>query len=125
MTGTDFNLGGYNDWPPNMKPSTASEFWCQVNSWGYGQIERRQPIVGRAVNKSDPTYPNDPSSVHVHTYEDSSGFVVALVTTENGIKRRFFTFAACNHKYEMTHQRVCYSEQTCKICGHKYAIDSS
>ena len=120
-----FNLGGFNEWPPNMEPSTASAFWQSVDMWGYGVIEHREPVAFRALEESDPTYPDRPASVYVHAYCDGTGFVVAMIQKESGLEQRFFTFAACDHDYIMTRERVCYSEHRCQKCGYVKTVDSS
>ena len=121
-----FDTNEPNGWPPNMEPATEMAFWQNVINYGYGEIERRFPLQGRALRKSDPTYPNRPSAVLVHSYEDGTGFVIALIPGAYGKPSpRFFTFALCDHEYVMTKERICYSEHRCRKCGYINAVDSS
>ena len=121
-----FDTNGPNGWPPNMEPAAETDFWEHILHYGYGEIEIRFPLVGRALRESDPTWPDRPGAVWVHTYEDGTGFVVALIQRDYGKPSPdFFTFAACRHDYAITKERLCLTERTCQDCGYVSVVDSS
>ena len=114
-------FGRYNDAPPNLKEITQDEFFHVLSTYSPEQQAYKQVM-------DDPRF--DPvMNLHMYIYSDGSG--VAFTTEwlpEKGLgvwEQKFYSFAVCEHNYEVTLSRMCYSELRCTKCGHQTSIDSS
>ena len=116
-------IGGYNDFPPNMRDIPENRFWSEFMLWAWPYNDSRQ-----AYDKSVENWWNTANTT-LRLWFDSQGegigFVSEIVKAERVRPTKFFRFSPCLHTYETVIKRKCYSKSRCTKCGKVLEIDSS
>jgi hypothetical protein len=114
----------FNDFPPNMREISPSDFWHWFGSYQPAGTEFRQPIVDRGF------WGNLTLLFSNHAMTEGYAFTTHWdpVSGHNGPNDfwpRFFRFGICIHVDTASTIGNCLRKYTCKKCGRSYTIDSS
>jgi len=116
-----FKVGGYNDLPPKLKPSTENHFvQMMLHNTPY-EMEHRQPCHKDAPGQAASAEGKQIGSMEIFWYHDGT----YLAISSWGESASYWEGKLCDHDYETTTQKMCYWEGVCKKCGHEHMIDSS
>lgn len=130
----------YNEFPPNMREISPSEFWHKMSGFVPQKIEFRQPLV-----KVDENYPFTCfwGDLILHYVDDQSGYAYTVNWDPSPHHKgphdfwpRFFWFGPCRHTWkELTpseaqdkgamHFGMCYHVLECCLCKKLSSYDSS
>lgn len=122
-TKRNFELGSFNQFPPNYTEIPAHEFWRIFHIYTPSAIDNRQAY------KDDN---NAATELVMFFYGDNEGigYVKSGCYSHEkgwGAPTKFFSFSLCEHIWKTVpgyHGR-CVSKSKCEKCGREHVIDSS
>jgi len=132
----------FNQFPPNMREISPSEFWSRMSAHTPIKIETRAPVV-----RGDDDYPYSYIWASLNLYYFSEDEGVAFTVNWNPTPKhdgpndfwpRFFWFGPCRHEWKeisqeeakkkgVMHHGMCYHVYECQVknCGKFMSTDSS
>jgi len=120
-----------NDFPPNMREISPSEFWHWFGLYTPAATEFRQPIMpGNEDNLYGEFWGDLTLLYSTHAMTEGYAFTTSWDYTQphggpNDFWPRFFKFGLCIHRYQGMVIGNCLTKYTCQKCGQTYTIDSS
>jgi hypothetical protein len=114
----------FNDFPPNMREISSSQFWHWFGLYQLTGTEFRQPVVEKQF------WGNLTLLFSNHTMTEGYAFTTQWdpapdCNGPNDFWPRFFLFGICTHVDTASIIGNCLTKYICKKCGRSYTIDSS